>query len=445
MKLTITLPEGPWPVQVNNRMVISGLPIEENPWCVVSTLLILLIDCLAAAAMTPNGIDTMIAALSQDNIDERTMYFAFMVSVEIAKMTHSMIKGDLPENIYTIACLKKCSKKLSRVTINIIFKEICQVIAKYGTMVGDDIFIHPAAFAKSFFLRLYYVALHGTEPDLGNYKKEDIECEKDFLSGKNINEVNVGFTGNLNATHDILLQVLVMAFPSVIREAYDTQKEYFDVTDTLCYDPKSGSPYTEEVYQKEFMKNKPKTIERHGVPVEAALTTVGAIKYNGTLDVDGDNLVKGMIPKHLAITALIEDLHSGAPDTAFRPQYEYLCQNFTIDDCVVASKRRPKTSTPPKKATPTMRMREAATKMTKDVDEMLDDIKKNGKDDPTKCLKDVFEKLTKVKKMGEDSLMISEKSPTKKRKKPEDDDDGANIGDKGESEANKKKKKKKKK
>jgi len=61
-------------------MVKTGLPIEENPWNAVSTLLVLLIDCLAAAAMTPNGIDTMVAALSQDNIDERTMYIALKVA-----------------------------------------------------------------------------------------------------------------------------------------------------------------------------------------------------------------------------------------------------------------------------------------------------------------------------------------------------------------------------
>ena len=421
-------------------MVRTGLPIEDNPWNAVSTLMVLLIDCLAAAAMTPNGIDTMVAALSQDNIDERTMYIAHMVAVEISRMTFNMIKEDLPKNIYTIACLKKCSKKLSRVTVNTTFKEICQLTAKNATMVKEADFISPAAYAKSFFLRLHHVALYGTEPNLANNIKEDTETEKEFLSGKNIGDVNVGFTGNLKSTHDNLLQTIAMAFPSVIRETYDTQKECFDLPATLCYDPKNGSPYSEEVYQKEFMKNKPKTIERNGVPVEAALTTVGVIKNNGPLDVGGNALVKGMIPKHLAISALVEDLHSEAPETAFRPQYDYLCRNFTIDECAVASKKRPK-STPPKKETPTMIMRKAAARMTQDIGDILEDITKNKKEDPKKCLDDLFEKLTKVQKVGEESLMVIEKSPAKKRK-PKDDNSEANNGDEGMTTPKKKKPKK---
>ena len=298
----------------------------------------------------------------------------------------------------------------------------------------------PAAYAKSFFLRLFYVAKFGEEPDLANHPKEDTEVEREFLNDRNINDVRVGFAGNLKTTHDDLLQVLLMAYPTLIRETYATQKDSFGLPKTLAYDPNSGSPFPPEIYKKEFNKKTPKQIDMDGVMMEAALTTFGVIKYNGPLDVDCSGLFKGMVPKHLTFTAVIEDVHKDDPETAFRPEYEHLCLNFTINDCPVSSKKRPRTQ-PPKKESPTMKMRRAAAKMTKDIGDILVDITKNKEEDPSKCLDDLFEKLTKIQQVGEESLMEIEKSPAKKRK-PKDDNSEANNGDEGTTKPKKKKAKK---
>jgi len=88
-----------------------------------------------------------------------------------------------------------------------------------------------------------------------------------------------------------------------------------------------------------------------------------------------------------------------------------------------------------------MKMRRAATQMTKDIGDILEHIAKNKKEDPTKCLDDLFEKLTKVQQVGEESLMVIEKSPAKKRK-PKDDNSEANNGDEGTTKPKKKKAKK---
>lgn len=437
-ELTITLPTGPWTKQAKNRLVMNGLPIEDGPWSAIATLLILLVDCLAAAAMTPNGIDTLVAALSQDNVDERTIYIAHMIAVEIARNTMKMINNDLPfpKELYTKENTKKTNKKLTRVTINILFKEICQVIAKNATMVDAADVISPAAYAKSFFLRLYYVALYGKVPDLGNNEKEDTEVEEEFLSGKDITEVEVQFAGNLKSTCKNVLQSILLAYPSFVRETYATQKELFDLKKTLCYDPASGHPYTEEIYKSEFVKYKPKRADWNGVTVEAALTTVGVIKYNGPLDVDGSGLVKGMITKNLSITTAIEELQSDSPTIGFRPQFDYLCDNFLIDKKEVTRKRK---TTPKKNASPTLK--QTATTMTTKVGDILENIKKNREDDPKKCLDEAFTKLTELHKMGEECLKIGERSPTTKRKTA-DDNNGASDGNKDDS-ANQKKKAKK--
>jgi len=409
-------------------MVKDGLPIEKNPNNIVSTLMITVVDTLAAAAMISGGLEAWIAALSRRNVNERTLYIANIVAVELAEHTKNMIDDDL-KLMLSNSGWTKCSAKLKQVSKCVILKEVALFLAENDAM--ETLPISPVAYAKSAFLRLVYAAQFGTEPDLKGNTKVDEDAEASFLNGKNLNDAKVGFAGSLKGVSNNWLYVILFALPSVVRNAYIENKQLFELDKLLYYDESTGHPFpTDEDYRREFLKNKPTKKMVGGVEKEATLTCSGAIKFNGPVGLTSGGLLNGLRPASLCLPAIVEGLKSGNLVTGFRTQPSYLFDVFTLD-----GKPRPK---PVKHSTPTKSTpKQVVTRISKTLVDTCDyvlemssgiqsELEKEGgidADGIKKILSGIQEKMNETKKEGESNLKPENGSSAKKRRAEADEAD----------------------
>ena len=102
------------------------------PYNIMSTVINLVVDYIAAAAMQGGGLQTAIAALAREGVTERSMFITHSTAVEVSRIPkqimHKEISAILKDNK---GAYDKCNSKLKRICVKAITDgEIEKIIKK---------------------------------------------------------------------------------------------------------------------------------------------------------------------------------------------------------------------------------------------------------------------------------------------------------------------------